>query len=145
MRWSNNRRAVALAPWLVLAGLLCAGCAREEMPKTYAVKGKVVQKNGKPFSGGEIVFVSVADPELRGYGIIGQDGTFTLGTIAHTSRGRSQNLDGAVVGEFRVNIRPGRGGDGVNPPVGPGKPAFTLKKTYQVEAKENNEITVVVE
>ena len=27
----------------------------------------------------------------------------------------------------------------------PGKAAFTLKKTYRVEAKDNNEITVVVE
>ena len=31
------------------------------------------------------------------------------------------------------------------PPLGGGRPEFTLKKTYKIEAKENNEITVVVE
>jgi len=116
------------------------------MPKTYAVKGKVVQKNGKPFPGGQITFTSVANPELRGYGEIAKDGMFTLDTIGHTSKGRSQLLKGAVEGDFYVNIRPGvGGGDNSTPPVFAGKAAFTLKKTYKVEAKENNEITVVVE
>jgi hypothetical protein len=116
------------------------------MPKTYPVKGKVVQKNGKPFPGGQITFTSVADPELRGYGEIAKDGTFTLGTIGHTSKGRSKLLTGAVEGDFYVNIRPGAGGgDTTTPPVFAGKAAFTLKKTYKVEAKEDNEITVVVE
>ncbi|MCI0463399.1 MAG: hypothetical protein L0Z62_41205 [Gemmataceae bacterium] len=117
------------------------------MPKTYTVKGKLVQKNGKPLPNAEIVFTSVADPELRGYGVTEQDGTFTLGTIAHTSRGRSERLDGAVQGEFHVNIRPGPRGplDPANPPVGRGMAAFTLKKTYKIEPKETNDITVIVE
>jgi hypothetical protein len=140
------RRVLSLGTGLVLVLLLASGCGKEEMPKTYAVKGKVVRKNGQPFSGGEIVFTSVTDPELRGYGVIEKDGTFTLGTIGHTSRGRSELLTGAVEGDFYVNIRPaGGGGDPSAPPVGGGKAAFTLKKTYKVEAKENNEITVVVE
>jgi len=146
MRWSGFRRWSALGPWLVLALLWASGCAREEMPKTYAVQGKVVLKNGKPLPGGGIVFTSVADPELRGYGEIAQDGTFTLGTIGHTSKGRSQLLQGAVEGEFYVNIRPKAGsGNTIAPPVAAGKAAFTLRKTYKVEAKENNDITVVVE
>jgi hypothetical protein len=145
MPWSAFRRASALGPSPVLVLLLVAGCAREEMPKTYSVKGKVVLKNGKPLPGGEIVFTSVTDPELRGYGTVGKDGTFTLGTIGHTSKGRSQLLTGAVEGEFHVNIRPAAGGNNVTPPVAAGKAAFTLKKTYKIEAKEVNEITVVVE
>ena len=130
MGGSGVRRALALAlaPGLGLVLLLAAGCGKEEMPKTYEVKGKVVLRNGKPFPGGEIVFTSVKDRELRGYGIIAKDGTFTLGTIGHTSRGRSQLLAGAVEGEFHVNIRPGGRGDGVTPPVGAGKAAFTLAK-----------------
>jgi hypothetical protein len=144
MSRSGFRLAISLAMWLGLVLLLAPGCAREEMPKTYAVKGKVVRKDGKPLPGGDIVFTSTTDPELRGYGIIQKDGTFTLGTIGHTSRGGSELLKGAVEGEFYVNIRPGRGG-GDDPPIGGGKAAFTLKKTYKVEAKENNEITVVVE
>ena len=75
-----------------------------------------------------------------------KDGTFTLGTIGHTSKGRSQLLSGAVEGEFYVNIRPAAGsGDDVAPPVRAGKAAFTLKKTYKVEAKESNELTIVIE
>ncbi len=146
MSWSDWRRAAALGPWLALVLPLVQGCAKEEMPKTYPVKGKVVLKSGKPFPGGFITLTSVTDPELRGYGNIEKDGTFTLGTIGHTSKGRSQLLSGAVAGEFYVNIRPHAGGsDDIMPPVAAGKAAFTLKKTYKVEAKENNEITVVVE
>jgi hypothetical protein len=117
------------------------------MPKTYAVNGTLVLKNGKPYTaGGQITLISVADPELRGYGVINPDGTFTLGTIGHTSKGRSQLLTGAVEGDFYVNIRPSRGGgDADTPPVGAGRAAFTLKKTYKVEAKEINEIKIVVE
>jgi hypothetical protein len=141
------RRASALVPWLVLVFLLVPACAKEELPKTYPVKGKVVLKNGKPLSGGFITFTSVADPELRGYGEIAKDGTFTLDTIALTSKASSSRLAGAVEGEFHVNIRPGGSTDDGSggPPVGGGKQAFTLKKTYKIEAKENNDITVVVE
>jgi hypothetical protein len=139
---------IGLGAWLVVPLLLAPGCAREELPKTYAVKGKVVLKSGRPLAGGDIVFTSVADPELRGYGVINKDGTFVLNTIGHTKSGRSKLLTGAVEGDFYVNIRPGGAPnpDGSNePPAGGGKPAFTLKKTYKVDAKEDNEITVVVE
>lgn len=147
MHWLGFPRASALVPWLVLVLLLVSGCAKEEMPKTYPVKGKVVLKNGKPLLGGFITFTSITDPERRGYGQIAKDGTFTLNTIALTSKARSERLAGAVEGEFHVNIRPGGStDDGTGgPPVGGGKQAFTLKKTYKIEAKENNEITVVVE
>jgi len=147
MYCSGFRRAPALVTWLALALLLVLGCAKEEMPKTYPVKGKVVLRNGKPLQGGFITFTSVADPELRGYGEIAKDGTFTLNTIALTSKARSERLAGAVEGEFHVNIRPGGSiDDGTGGPLfGAGKQAFTLKKTYKIEAKENNDITVVVE
>jgi len=99
----------------------------------------VILKNGTPLAGGAIVFTSVADPELRGYGTIAKDGTFMLDTIALTRNARGQKLPGAVEGAFSVNVRP-QGGAG-----GPGKGPVTLKKTYRVEAKDRNEITVVVE
>lgn len=130
---------------LTLVLFLTAGCSQEELPKTYVVKGKCVLKNGKPFQGGVITFTSIADPELRGYGEIAKDGSFTLDTIALRKNASSEMLPGAVEGEFHVNIRPGSDSTDGGPPVGGGKPAFTLKKTYQIEAKELNEITVVVE
>lgn len=141
------RRATCFGLWLGLLLLLVMGCGKEEMPKTYAVKGKLVGKNGKPWPNAEIVFTSVADRELRGYGVTEEDGTFTLDTIALTKKARSERLTGAVEGEFLVNIRPGPKApiDPANPPAGRGMAAFTLKKTYKIEPKETNEITVVVE
>jgi hypothetical protein len=131
---------------MILLGL--PGCAsQEEMPKTYTVKGKVVLKNGQPLKGGFITFTSVTSDEQRAYGDIAEDGRFTLNTVALTSRARSEKLAGAVEGEFKVTIRPaGSTDDGTGgPPIGGGRPAFTLKKRYKIEAKETNDLTVVVE
>jgi hypothetical protein len=145
---SDYRRVVIGAFWFGTILVLGPGCTpKEELPKTYTVKGKVVLKNGKPLTGGFITFTSVASDEQRAYGDIMQDGTFTLDTVALTSSARSQRLPGAIEGDFKVTIRPaGSVDDGTGgPPVGGGRPAFTLKKTYQIEAKENNDITVVVQ
>ena len=147
MSRSGFRRAEFGALWLGMS-LVVAGCAtKEELPKTYAVKGKVVLKNGKPLRGGFITFTSVTSDEQRAYGDIKEDGTFTLDTAALTSKARTERLAGAVEGEFKVTIRPtGSTDDGTGgPPVGGGRPAFTLKKRYKIEAKENNDITVVAE
>lgn len=136
------------ALWFGTILAVVPGCAtKEEMPKTYTVKGKVVQKNGKPLKGGFITFTSVTSDEQRAYGDIAEDGTFKLDTVALTSRARSEKLAGAVEGEFKVTIRPaGSIDDGTGgPPIGGGRPAFTLKKRYKIEAKENNDLTVVVE
>jgi hypothetical protein len=148
MSRSGLRRAVFGALWFGMILVVAPGCAtKEEMPKTYTVTGKVVLKNGKPLKGGFITFTSVTSDEQRAYGDIAADGTFTLNTVALTSRAHSEKLAGAVEGEFKVTIRPaGSVDDGTGgPPVGGGRPAFTLKKRYKIEAKEHNDITVVVE
>ena len=148
MSRTRFRRAVFGALWFGTILAVVPGCAtKEEMPKTYTVKGKVVLKNGKPLKGGFITFTSVTSDEQRAYGDIAEDGTFKLDTVALTSRARSEKLAGAVEGEFKVTIRPaGSIDDGTGgPPIGGGRPAFTLKKRYKIEAKENNDITVVVE
>ncbi len=145
MRSTLFHRVFVLVPCLAFVLLLSPGCSKEELPKTYIVKGTCVMKNGKPLKGGFITFMSVADPELRGYGSIEKDGSFTLDTVALRSNASSEMLPGAVEGEFRVNIRPGAGSTDGGPEVGGGKPAFTLKKTYKIEPKELNEITVTIE
>ena len=145
MRSTLFRRMSALVPCVALVFLLIPGCSKEELPKTYVVKGKCVMKNGKPLKGGFITFMSVANPELRGYGSIEKDGTFTLDTVALRSNASSEMLPGAVEGEFNVNIRPDAGSTDGGPEVGGGRPAFTLKKTYKIEPKEVNEIKVTVE
>lgn len=142
------RRALPGALWLVTIALAAPGCSSsEELPKTYTVSGKVMLKNGKPLKGGFITFTSVLSDEQRAYGTIGDDGTFKLDTVALKSNARSEKLAGAVEGEFKVTIRPaGSTDDGTGgPPVGGGRPAFTLKKRYRIEAKEHNDITVIVE
>jgi hypothetical protein len=140
-----RRVLAAQGTMLVAVILLASGCAKEEMPKTYVVKGKVVRKDGKPFTGGgQLTLTSVDDPELRGYGKMDKDGTFTLSTIGHSSTGRSQVLGGAVDGMFRVSIRPDRlGGNSSGPPMFPGRQEFLLKKHYKVEPHDNNDLTIV--
>jgi hypothetical protein len=148
MSRSGLRRAAFGTLWFGTILVLVSGCGKdEELPKTYTVTGKVVLKNGKPLKGGFITFTSVISDEQRAYGDIAADGTFRLDTVALTSRARSEKLAGAVEGEFKVTIRPaGAVDDGTGgPPVGGGRPAFTLKKKYKIEAKEHNDITVVVE
>ena len=145
MLWLGFRRVLVCWTLLVAVILLASGCAKEEMPKTYPVKGTVVKKDGKPFTGGgQLTFMSVADPELRGYARIDKEGVFKVNTIGHTSRGSSKILDGAVDGMFRVSIRPDILGD--NNPVPAmfkGRQEFLLKKHYKVEANDNNDLTVV--
>ncbi len=143
------RRMTAAGPWLLLIFLLLPGCAKEELPKTYLVKGKVVHANGKPFKGGGMItFTSVDNNDRKGYGVIDGEGAFTLNTVALRSDATSEMLNGAVVGDFYVNVRPTPGGnmdDGSGgPPVGGGKSGFTLKEKYKIEAKELNELTVTV-
>jgi hypothetical protein len=112
---------------------LASGCAQEALPETYVVQGKVVGKDGRPFAGGAITFRPVANQEFQAYGEIAEDGAFTLHTLGHTSDGRARNLQGTIEGEFKVQIEPSDG-----------RP-FWLSKTYRIDPKDKNEITVVVE
>lgn len=106
------------------------------MPKTFVVHGKVIGKDGQPYTtGGSIMFRPVSNQELQAYGELAEKGTFTLHTLGHTKSGRAENLKGAIEGEFKVLIEP---------PMGKGRP-FWLNKTYRIEPNEQNEITVVVE
>lgn len=131
------RRLRAARTSLVVVVLLASGCAKmEEMPKTFVVQGKVVRKDGKPFTGGgAIMFRPLSNHELQAYGEIAENGTFTLHTLGHTKDGHARRLDGTIEGEFQVQIEP---------PMGKGRP-FWLSKSYRIEPNEKNEITVVVD
>src|SRR5262245_3509574 len=105
-----NPRVIAWWMSLVVVSLLASGCAKEEMPKTYPVHGKVVGKDGQPFKGGgAITFRPVSNQELQAYGEIFEDGTFTLHTLGHTKNARARNLQGSIEGEFKVLIEPPMG------------------------------------
>ena len=133
MLWLGFRRGLACRASLVLVVVLAAGCSKEEMPKTYIVQGKVIRKDGQPYKGGAIMFRSLSNRELQAYAEIFEDGTFKLHTLGHTKQGHARKLEGTIEGEFQVSIEPPGG-----------RPAW-LKKTYHIEAKQKNDITVVAD
>ena len=137
MAGSGSTRVATASLVLGAIVLLAAGCGKEEeLPKTYAVHGKVVKKDGQPYTvGGAIMFRPVDNYELQAYGELFENGTFTLHTLGRTKTAKTKRLDGAVEGECKVQIEP---------PMGKGRP-FWLNKTVRIEPNENNEITVVLD
>jgi hypothetical protein len=89
------KRFTALCLFGLLGTVGCGGAA------LYPVSGKVVFKDGKPLTGGWVVFEPL-EPHLKSSatGDIQADGTFRLGT-----EGRA---DGAMAGWYRVLISPPR-------------------------------------
>lgn len=117
---------------LFVAGLF--GCGQTQSvtpPKTYMVEGVVVRKDGTPFPGGMINFRPAAPSEFSSNGLIQDDGTFTLETIAGNAK-----VAGAQEGEHHVMVLPKGTTQDLKPIV--------LKKTYKVEPADNK-ITVRLE
>jgi hypothetical protein len=113
---------------LIFAAAL--GCARENakspIPTTYPVSGQVVFRNGKPFPGGMIHFVSKAEPSLAISGTIEDDGSFEVFTIFG-----GKPLPGAVRGLCTVMV---------SPPINENKPVdiYQPKKEFEVKERENH-------
>jgi hypothetical protein len=83
-------------------GLGCTPAAPAPAPpKTCPASGKVVFRNGKPFPGGLIHFISKAEPSLAINGTIDEDGNFEVFTHF-----QGEALPGAVPGPFTVMISP---------------------------------------
>ena len=81
-----------VAPWIILSATGCGG-------GHYAVRGKVVFPDGKPLSGGMVIFQkSEGESELSVDSPIQEDGTFELRTL--------KPGDGVPPGTYRVLIRP---------------------------------------
>ena len=100
---------------------------------------KVVYEDGRPLTKGMITFSQVNDRETRAPGQIGEDGTFTLNTIAMAPDAHSKRFaNEAVAGEYNVEIYP-------YPGVAGGMGGYTLKKTYTIEPTENNELISLME
>jgi hypothetical protein len=135
--YPNPRHAAA---WPALAALvLCGACGCNSsltMPKMYAVKGKVVYKDGQPLEGGKIQFHSVVSSPVTTGGDIKDDGTFTV-----QSRGDATSLPGAPTGAYNVTIVP-------PPPLRQTEErsvqSYTPKKMYYVKGDDNNDFTIVL-
>jgi hypothetical protein len=106
-------------------------------PKTYAAKGKVVYKDGRPMDGGFIEFRGISDAMLRANGDIQPDGSFTL--LTPTERER---LPGAQPGEYAVMIIPKQEGDQTQQTM---LPPINVPGTYKIKPEENNDFTITVE
>ena len=87
-----------LIRWTAFAFVLAAtaGCGSGN---TSPVRGKVVFKDGRPLTGGLVVFRPVDQRlQVSSRGDIHQDGTFVLGTY--------QEGDGAIPGKYQAAITP---------------------------------------
>jgi hypothetical protein len=78
----------------ILAG--CGGGPNPNSATLYPVKGKVLLANGKPLTGGKVIFMFKGEGGLSSYGDIGPDGTFAL---------KTGDREGAIPGDFRVGIQ----------------------------------------
>jgi hypothetical protein len=90
---------------VLVVGATALGCApaapAPPPPKTCPASGKVVFRNGKPFPGGLIHFISKAEPSIAINGTIEEDGSFEVFTHV-----QGEALPGAVPGAFTVMISP---------------------------------------
>lgn len=82
---------------LALACLFQSGCG-DPGPKTYPVKGKIINREGKPVKSGMVLFESVDDPKIQASGDLSSDGTFALDS--------NLGKPGTVAGKHRVMIEP---------------------------------------
>jgi hypothetical protein len=117
--------------WLATGLLVTVGCG-SGLPATFAVKGKVVWKGGKPVEDGRIEFQSLSHADLKAVGEIEQDGSFTL-----TTHKDGRTRQGAVAGEHRVLVEPDVGDD--ERPL-----LIVLPKPHVVEPRAND-IQIVIE
>ena len=90
--------------WLVVLSL-CAGSGCAYSPTTHPVSGKVVQKNGKVWTGGMITFQLDEDPKINATGDIQKDGSFSL-TTHYVSRNSGASKPGAPIGVYSVTVEP---------------------------------------
>lgn len=115
---------------LFMGALLLVGCGggkkSGDLPKTYPVKGKVVDQKGNPMKGGAVQFDSGKGGDMTVVGTINPDGTY----VVKTFRDKTE-MDGAPEGEYEVTVTFPLG-EGNAPP-----PPVTLSKKFKVEAKDN--------
>lgn len=121
---------------IIVAGVLIgsAGCSSDKLA---AVQGKVTYPDGKPYSGGQVIFDPL-DPanHTSPQGDIQEDGTFALGT--------NKARDGAAPGQYKVRVVPPApkrtAGKIVFPPAPRASPS-----EFTVTTNGNNEVGLVIQ
>jgi hypothetical protein len=100
----------------------CGSSQAVDLPKTYPVAGKVVDKTGQPITEGIVEFVSLKNEKLQAIGRLASDGSFSLTTMVG-----EESLPGAVEGEHKVSLLP----------IGRGQRSVYLTKRCTVKPVEN--------
>ena len=95
-----DTRARLLTALLIAMTTVSPGCSRRDRLPTYPVTGKVTFPDGNALPGGRIVFQSMEQSGLQAWGLIQDDGTFSLRTY--------EPGDGAVSGKHRIAVNPPR-------------------------------------
>ena len=137
-----RRRGAGLIANVAVAICLASviGCGDDRIT-TYTTTGSVVFEDGTPLPGGSVIFKSQDHP-LSAQSMIGEDGTFELGTF--------ETGDGAVAGKHSVAISPPKAQ--VDTDEGVFIPAIDVKYqdprrsqiVYEVTADGENEFKITV-
>lgn len=136
----SRKRSVGSPCWLlVLTSCLtmsaCSGKKTVDLPKTFAVKGKVVyQEGGRPMGEGTLQLEPLDIPAgpIALVGTIQADGSFTLHTINENAK-----LPGAPEGSYRIRVIPSMGADQQDNSV-------VLHGPYKVEPHDNNTFNLTI-
>lgn len=129
-----------VARWILLSGVAgvvlgFSGCG-DKLPQTYAAKGKVTYKDGKPVKGGTIELVSKSDASVRAFAKIDEtDGSFALRFFKD-----GKEKEGAAEGEYEVFIQlRGAGEDG-----GDGS-RISVPGTVKIAPRDNHIPTIKID
>ena len=115
---------------LAVLTLGCGGSAGPEPPKTHPVTGTVLWKKGEPVRGGLVEFRPTGDNPHTTNAEIGEDGKFTVGTLAGKKR-----VEGAQEGKYTVVVLI-TSQDQQNPKT------FELPEPFTVKAAGPNELVI---
>lgn len=92
---------LALLLLVVAWGMLGCGPKQPAAPKTYPVKGNLLDANGEPVASALVEFRSTTNETWKATGVTTQDGTFSLKAFV----GNSQ-IEGTIAGAHRVVVIP---------------------------------------
>jgi hypothetical protein len=124
----------------LLAALVClsaGGCSGEkkvELPKTFAVRGKVVNEGGHPMVDGSLQLEPIDGPagSTAIVGSTGEDGRYEISTIKDNAK-----VPGAPEGSYRIRVTPRMGADQKDNSV-------VLPGPYKVEPNDNNTFDLTI-
>jgi hypothetical protein len=134
-----GKRLVGLSTLLIAAVFLsvsaCSGNKPVDLPKTFAVKGKVVyQEDGQPMADGALQLVAIDGP-TGATALVGstrEDGHFEISTIKDNTK-----VPGAPEGSYRIRVSPRMGADQKDNSV-------VLPGPYKVEPNDNNTFDLTI-